>query len=205
MSKNHMDALNIKASRKERLMEAALMLFSESGFHAVAVPAIAKQAGISTGLVYTYFESKEILVNELFWHWKEKLKSYYLTNFPSDESIRGQFEFIWEKLHQYAHDYPRAFQFIEGQLHSSYLTEKCQLLEEEVFEIGRHFVRNGQANGVIVEADPQLLVAYFFGAFVQYFKDTRVGRQLWSVENSKKIRDLCWVAISKRTLLETSS
>jgi len=183
--------------RKDRLMEAALNLFSELGFHGVSVPKIAKDAGIATGSVYNYFKNKEDLVNELFWFWKQKLKSYYLTDYPAEASTRLQFEFIWERLHGYTDDFPQAFLFIEGHLHASYLTKECLALEEEVFEIGRFFVRGGQAAGVLREGDPQMIVAFFFGAFVQFFKDTRAKRQVWSIENSLVIRDLCWSAMTK--------
>ncbi|MBC7659579.1 MAG: TetR/AcrR family transcriptional regulator [Chitinophagaceae bacterium] len=185
--------------RKKRLMDAALNLFAEFGFHGVAVPRIAKEAGVATGSVYNYFESKEELVNELFWTLKQTLKNYYLTDYPIEADASAQFKFIWGRLQQYALDFPEAFQFIEGQLHSSYLSDKCIALQEEVFEIGRVFVRFGQSQGVIAHADPQLIVALFFGAFVQFFKDTRANRQNWSMENSLIYRDLCWKAISVLT------
>lgn len=183
--------------RKERLFEAALKLFSELGFHGVAVPKIAKEAGIATGSIYNYFESKEELVNQLFWYWKNQLKEYYLDEYPIDALIDHQFVFIWDRLHKYAHDHPLAFQFIEGHMHASYLNQDCLDLEEEVFEIGRMFVRAGQAKGLIRKADPQLLVGFFFGAFVQYFKDCRASRQKWNRASSLVIRDLCWAAMVK--------
>lgn len=192
--KNESDSQTI---RKDRLMGAALNLFSELGFHGVAVPRIAKDAGIATGSVYNYFKSKEDLVNQLFWFWKQKLKSYFLNDYPAEASSRAQFDFIWERLHQYTDDFPQAFLFIEGHLHASYLTKECLALEEEVFEIGRLFVRGGQGADVIRAGDPQMIVAFFFGAFVQYFKDTRAKRQVWSLENSLAIRDLCWLAMAR--------
>ncbi|RYZ89900.1 MAG: TetR/AcrR family transcriptional regulator, partial [Proteobacteria bacterium] len=100
---------NLNASAltlRDRLMGAALSLFSEFGFHGVAVPKIAKAAGIATGSIYSYFSSKEDLANELFWTWKLQLKSYYLTDYPAAASIEDQFCFIWARLHSYADDYP---------------------------------------------------------------------------------------------------
>ncbi|RYZ89545.1 MAG: hypothetical protein EOP04_06560, partial [Proteobacteria bacterium] len=85
-------------------------------------------------------------------------------------------------------------------LHASYLSDKCLKLEEEVFEIGRSFFRRGQAQGEIRGGDPQLLVAFFFGAFVQYFKDTHASRQNWNLTNSELIRDLCWTSLKTQTL-----
>lgn len=184
------------ALRKQRLLEAALILFAEQGYHGVAVPKIAREAGISTGSVYNYFSSKDELVNELFWIWKEKLKIHVQEAYPVTAPTRSQFDYIWERLHNYAETYPKAFQFIEGHLHSSYLSIRCKELESEVYEIGRRFIQQGQLSGAIQKADPQILVALFFGVFVQFFKDCNAGRLVWNHSNSLSLRDLCWKAMS---------
>lgn len=43
-------------------MEAAMELFANEGYHNISISKIAKSAGISKGLMYNYFESKEQLV-----------------------------------------------------------------------------------------------------------------------------------------------
>lgn len=43
-------------------MQAALELFANEGYHATSISKIAKKAGISKGLLYNYFESKEALI-----------------------------------------------------------------------------------------------------------------------------------------------
>jgi AcrR family transcriptional regulator len=44
-----------------RILEGAGRAFAASGFHGTAMPAIAREAGISVGLIYRYFPSKEEL------------------------------------------------------------------------------------------------------------------------------------------------
>ncbi len=59
----------IEAIRQEKealILEAALKLFANYGFHSTTISQIAKSAGISKGLVYTYFESKEALLLAVF-------------------------------------------------------------------------------------------------------------------------------------------
>ncbi|MDV7394640.1 helix-turn-helix domain-containing protein, partial [Arthrospira platensis SPKY1] len=46
-------------------MEKALELFAEKGFASTSISQIAKEAGISKGLMYNYFESKEQLLHEI--------------------------------------------------------------------------------------------------------------------------------------------
>lgn len=62
----------IREERKAAILEAALHVFAEEGYHASSVSRIAKRAGISKGLMYNYFESKkDVLVqlaSEIFDH-----------------------------------------------------------------------------------------------------------------------------------------
>ncbi len=55
----------IRESRKEQIMSSALELFAKEGYGHVSISTLAKHAGISKGLMYNYFESKEQLLNEV--------------------------------------------------------------------------------------------------------------------------------------------
>lgn len=48
------------------ILDAALSLFAQLGFNNTSISAIAKKAGISKGLIYHYFASKEIILYTLF-------------------------------------------------------------------------------------------------------------------------------------------
>lgn len=52
----------MRITSREKLLDAALKLFAEKGFHATTTEAIAKSAGLSKGLLYNYFDSKEALL-----------------------------------------------------------------------------------------------------------------------------------------------
>ena len=49
-------------ARPDEVLDAALAVFVEKGFAAAKVEEIARQAGVSKGLVYLYFPSKEALL-----------------------------------------------------------------------------------------------------------------------------------------------
>lgn len=54
----------IRNERKQQIMEAALKVFSENGIKLTKISMIAKEAGVSHGLVYHYFKSKEEVLFE---------------------------------------------------------------------------------------------------------------------------------------------
>jgi AcrR family transcriptional regulator len=55
----------MRESARKRIMEAALELFANKGYHTTSISQIAKEAAISKGLMYNYFESKEALLKEV--------------------------------------------------------------------------------------------------------------------------------------------
>jgi len=57
--------VEVKKEKRLLIEEAALEVFAEDGYHHASVSKIATKAGVSKGLMYTYFESKEELLKEL--------------------------------------------------------------------------------------------------------------------------------------------
>ncbi len=55
----------IRKVSKQKILDAALVVFARDGYHSSTVSSIANIAGISKGLLYNYFKSKEELLNEL--------------------------------------------------------------------------------------------------------------------------------------------
>ena len=70
----------IREHRKAQIMEAALELFALNGFHSTSIADISKMAGISKGLLYNYFKSKEALIKELIIHGFDELMSVFDPN-----------------------------------------------------------------------------------------------------------------------------
>ena len=55
----------IREERRSHILKVALNIFGDEGYHASSINRIAKEANISKGLIYTYFESKEDLLKTL--------------------------------------------------------------------------------------------------------------------------------------------
>lgn len=55
----------IRSEKRQVILEAALRVFSRDGYHNSSISKVSKEAGISKGLMYNYFESKEELLKIL--------------------------------------------------------------------------------------------------------------------------------------------
>ena len=67
----------IRKSRKYQILEAALEVFAQEGYHKASISKIATQAGISKGLMYNYFSSKEELLKAVVEHGIEGIQDSF--------------------------------------------------------------------------------------------------------------------------------
>src|ERR1700744_226105 len=70
-------------------MSAAARVIAGQGLGA-ATAAIAKEAGVSNGSLFTYFDTKADLFNQLYLELKAEMGSAALGGLPADEDPRGQ-------------------------------------------------------------------------------------------------------------------
>jgi len=74
----------IRETKKALILDTALELFANEGFFKTSINDITKKAGISKGLIYNYFESKEDLIRTIVFNGIDNL----LKNFdPNSDSI----------------------------------------------------------------------------------------------------------------------
>jgi len=56
----------IRENKRRQILDAAIECFATTGYHAVSISELAKHAGISKGLMYNYFSSKDELLRIIF-------------------------------------------------------------------------------------------------------------------------------------------
>jgi len=65
---------------KQKVMDVALELFANNGYYQSSISTITKKAGISKGLMYNYFESKEELLKAIVFNGMDSLIRFFDTN-----------------------------------------------------------------------------------------------------------------------------
>ena len=65
-----------KASRRTDILAGAKRVFADKGYHATTIADIAREAGLSYGSIYWYYESKEALFHALMSAEASALRSY---------------------------------------------------------------------------------------------------------------------------------
>lgn len=89
-----------KKSRKEEIMKAAAVLFSQKSYHDVTVDQIAEQVGVAKGTIYLYFESKENLYLGILEHTHETIESILVKeiekNDPAPQKLKKVLTLIFQ-------------------------------------------------------------------------------------------------------------
>jgi len=81
----------IRQKRKIEIINTALKLFAEQGYHKTTISEIAKETGMSKGLLYNYFKNKEDL-----------LKAVVIHNYQ--EASDQLFQLFQNKMKELSHD-----------------------------------------------------------------------------------------------------
>lgn len=161
-------------NRRALLLNTAMDLFSRSGFYAVSVKEIATEAKVSLGSMYTYFASKEELVNALYRRCKE-IFSEYVTNGADQFRGRDAHKNLLKNLGRFIKDHPESFLFLETHHHADYLDQESLAIEESINDFALRFYVD-KLDLRLTKKQAQLIISASFGAFVHVFKTSRIGR-----------------------------
>lgn len=184
-----------RGDKREAILDAALELFAERGFHGTVVPDVAERAGVGAGTLYRYFESKEALVNALFQQWKGVLMNTLLHEFPVGAAPRQQFHEFWKRLGCFVAKHPRAFAFLELHHHTPYLSEESRCLEESGLRLLLSFVEQAQANQVMKRVPARVLMSLVYGAFAGLVRGALHGYLELTPEVLETAEQVMWEAI----------
>jgi len=82
--------------KRRAILDAALRVFAERGIASAPTSAISTAAGVAEGSLFTYFKTKDELMNALYLELRMEF-SEYLADFPHDADARTRLKYIWDK------------------------------------------------------------------------------------------------------------
>jgi AcrR family transcriptional regulator len=103
--------------KRKAILDAALRVFAEHGITNAPTSAISKAAGVAEGSLFTYFKTKEELMNELYLEFRRDF-SRQMAGFPERGDLRTRLRFIWDKYLEMGTTYPDRMQ-VQSRLRAS--------------------------------------------------------------------------------------
>ena len=83
--------------KRSAIVSAATRVIASQGLGAPTAT-IAKEAGVSNGSLFTYFETKAALFNHLYVELKAEMAAAALSGLPSESDLREQLLHLWTQL-----------------------------------------------------------------------------------------------------------
>ncbi|MBI1945803.1 MAG: TetR/AcrR family transcriptional regulator [Deltaproteobacteria bacterium] len=171
-----MTSTTISPHKREALLDAALALFAERGFHGTTVPEVAERAKVATGTLYRYFEDKDALVNAVFRRCNEQLQQAVVEGFPTDAAVREQFVELWRRLWKFAEERPAMLDFLELHDHETYIDDYSRECQGKLLQPIVALLTDAQAKQIVKPLAPMMLWSMMWGAFAGLYKGVRKGR-----------------------------
>jgi AcrR family transcriptional regulator len=82
--------------KRNSILSAAIEVFAERGL-AAPTAAITTVAGVAEGTLFTYFRTKDELVNALYREIKMELADAMMSGFPRKASVRHRLQHVWNR------------------------------------------------------------------------------------------------------------
>lgn len=148
-------------TRRRQIMDAAIAIMQQTGFHQMSMQTLADEAGISAGLIYKYFAGKQdILLATII----DILDTF------SDQLEPAMASAGRDPVHRFAAGYRRYVEVIDENLEAVVLTyresrtldhagrERIKTLEIATVDPLREAIRSGVAQGLMNNVDADLTI-----------------------------------------------
>lgn len=182
--------------KRAAILDSTLELISERGFYNTPMSLIAKTSGVSAGVIYHYFSSKEELINELYKEIKLETIQAMLASYSEELSLHERFLGIWANYVHYSLNYPTKGSFLE-QFENSPLIK--HVVDEDILQAVAPFFaffQQGVEEGIFKPLPPLVLSDLGFAAAVSVVKRHIAGFVVLDDTLMQAAANACWDAIT---------
>jgi AcrR family transcriptional regulator len=188
-----------KCDKRVVIIQAALELVAEQGFHGTPMASVAERAGVAAGTIYRYFESKDVLIRESYAELEKRLSVAVRENYPNGRPVRERFIHMLRVIVAYCIASPMEFRFLEQFHNSPYGVAHRR---EKIF--GRHdndfcaeLFDEGLQQQIIKDLPLPILFALTFGPIVDVCRDHIL--QFIELDDTLIVRtvEACWDAVKR--------
>ncbi len=143
--------------KKNCIIQSALDLIQEHGFHGCPVSQVAKNAGVAAGTIYTYFENKDDLIIGIYEYVVAEIKKYVSDRDDIFLSFKDRFYNYWKNLTDFYELNPSIYGFYDQFLNSPFNSEDIQNRPNVWHDYAYSFFESGIEQGEIKELNPIIL------------------------------------------------
>lgn len=182
--------------KRNAILEAATAVVAG---HGVSAPTarIAKLARVAEGTLFTYFDNKDALLNQLYLDLKSDLRGAMMAGYPSAERAAVRARYTWDRYVDWGVAHPLKRRAMSQLAVSDRITAQSRELGNIAFAEVNALMLESVAGGVLKDQPPS-----FVGAIMGSLAETTmefITREPESAERYKKAGfDAFWAALAGR-------
>lgn len=159
------------AQSKDKLIDTALELFSREGYTGTTVKSIAKAAGVTDGLIYHYFSSKEELLHAVLVKHNFLEEVRHVLQFHDELPIDQKLYRLGKRLLELMVNKSSFIVMVFGEAQRNpMMAEKLEgLINEGVTALGGFLEKRAQNGEIKKDFDQKSLARHFIGSLFLYF------------------------------------
>lgn len=179
---------------RDRLVRAALELFTTRGYHASTTPQLARKAGVAEGTIYRHFESKEHLLNELY-RAAVRLLLSFVKEAPPNASCRDRLQAIAEQWRDVAANDAALVKLIFLTEHGTLLDQRSHTVMAELRSALANVIASGKSAGDVRAGAVEIWTDVWMQLVVLALERIATGK--WTAQHvgPRQVIEAAWDAI----------
>jgi AcrR family transcriptional regulator len=138
--------------KRDAILHAAVQLFAASGIGSTPTSAISASARIAEGTLFTYFSTKEELVNEVYRLIKREVADALMSAYPKAADARVRFRHIWDRYVHWGVTHPAKYRVLEQLQASAAVTADSRAVAaaglKEIERLGKDSIRKKRIRNI---------------------------------------------------------
>ena len=187
---------------RQRLLRAALDLYTTVGFRGTTTPSIASRAGVAEGTIYRHFTSKEHLLNEVY-RGAQKWATGILKEIEEQEKgarASERLQRVARRFFEAAERDPAALRMLLYNASEKSLDDKSREAAREFREGLQQMVASGKSDGLVRPGPADLWASAWLSLIA--FAAEKVASREWPPDHPhlQLLIDSAWDAVSAKPL-----
>ncbi len=184
-------------NKKEHLLLSAIDTFVEHGSQGSSMNLIAKNAKLPVGSLYTYFCSKEELLNKIYLFIKANEIDFILKKYDDTKSVKKRFFSFYTQFIHFFIKHPNQLKFIQLYIYSPEINLKTREKGLKLFEVLFSIFEDGIAQNIMKNHGRDDLCFYSCGSINSTILYKMTAKKTINKQEISDLVQLTWDALKK--------
>ena len=183
--------------KRSAILDAATRLFAERGLAATPTSEISRRAGVAEGTLFTYFETKDDLINSLYREIKLELADAMMSDFPRKKNVRTRLRHVWDRYVNWGIANPKQRKVLAQLQVSEVLTKESRDAGGTPFVEFQSMIRDAIEQRIFRNDLPAELISKSLAALVEATIDLTVSNPAKAKDYRDSGFQMFWVGVTK--------